>query len=44
MRRLITIVAAILCTLSFTACVDEEEFDDTPTGNFEALWKIVYER
>lgn len=44
MRRLITIVAAILCTLSFTACVDEEEFDDTPTGNFEALWKIVDER
>lgn len=26
-----------------TACVDEEEFDDTPLGNFEALWKIIDE-
>ena len=26
-----------------TACVDEEEFDDTPQGNMEALWKIIDE-
>ena len=26
------------------ACVDEEEFADTPQGNFEALWKIIDER
>ena len=26
-----------------TACVDEEEFDNTPQGNFEALWKIIDE-
>ena len=26
-----------------SACVDEEEFPDTPQGNFEALWKIIDE-
>jgi hypothetical protein len=29
--------------LLFTGCVDEEEFADTPQGNFEALWKIIDE-
>ena len=29
--------------VSFTACVDEDEFPDTPEGNFEALWKIIDE-
>lgn len=23
------------------SCVDNEEYDDTPTGNFEALWQMV---
>ena len=35
-----------LCTLiltCLTSCVDVEEYDDTPTGNFEALWKIMDE-
>ena len=27
--------------LPFTSCVDEEEFPDTPQGNFEALWQII---
>jgi hypothetical protein len=25
------------------SCVNEEQFDDTPQGNFEALWKIIDE-
>ncbi|MDE6011138.1 MAG: peptidase S41, partial [Prevotella sp.] len=25
------------------SCVDEEEFDNTPQGNMEALWKIIDE-
>ena len=34
----------IICLLSLSAaCVDEEEFSDTPQGNFEALWKIIDE-
>ena len=37
----------LLCyfvTLSLcVACVDEDEFADTPQGNFEALWRIIDE-
>ena len=44
MRQLLhnlLMAASILLTLS--ACIDEDEFDDTPNGNFEALWKIIDE-
>lgn len=34
----------LLFTLSLTSCIDEDEFSDTPRGNFEALWKIMDER
>jgi hypothetical protein len=40
------IVWGILFTLHFslyTSCVDEVEHDNTPQGNFEALWKIIDE-
>lgn len=36
-------ILATVAALSLSACVDEEEFDDTPEGNFEALWKIMDE-
>jgi len=33
-----------LCLLPIlTSCVDEEEYADTPEGNFEALWRIMDE-
>ena len=33
-----------LFTLSLcVACVDEDDFSDTPQGNFEALWRIIDE-
>ena len=38
----ILLLGAFIFTL--TACVDEDEFDNTPQGNFEALWKIIDER
>lgn len=38
--RLLILVALGCLAVS---CVDEEEFDDTPQGNFEALWKIIDE-
>ena len=44
MRQLLhnlLMAASILLTLN--ACIDEDEFDDTPNGNFEALWKIIDE-
>lgn len=35
------LISFILCLLAFTSCVDEEQYSDTPRGNFEALWKIM---
>ena len=44
MSRLLIIAAALLALLpSITSCVDEEEYDDSAQGNFEALWKIIDE-
>lgn len=40
MRKLLYAVCILtLCT----ACVDEEQYANTPQGNFEALWKIIDE-
>lgn len=33
----------LLVPFAFAACVSEEEYDDTPQGNFEALWRIMDE-
>ena len=33
----------LFSTLTLAACVDEVQFDNTPEGNMEALWKIVDE-
>ncbi len=33
-----------VAVLPFTSCVDEEEYADTPRGNFEALWRTIDER
>ena len=31
----------LLMTLLLSACITEESFENTPEGNFEALWKII---
>lgn len=36
-------ICALFAVTVHTSCVDEDEFDDTPQGNFEALWKIIDE-
>jgi len=33
----------LLTPCLIASCVDEEQFDDTPEGNFQALWKAVDE-
>ena len=38
------LLTALLLCLSLSACIDEEGYDDTPCGNFEALWKIIDQR
>lgn len=32
------------CLLCLSSCIREEEFDNTPQGNFEALWTIIDEQ
>lgn len=34
-------MACIAIMFTATSCVDEEEYANTPQGNFEALWKIM---
>lgn len=41
--RLMVFLTVVVSLVSFHGCVDEEEFANTPTGNFEALWKIMDE-
>ena len=41
MNKIILLLTSSIILL--TACVDTEEHDDTPTGNFEALWEIIDE-
>ena len=46
-RNVIRLFAAIaviaIATTSLTACVDEDDYPNTPEGNFEALWHIIDE-
>ena len=43
-RKCIMAVFFITCHLTLTiSCIDEAEYDNTPQGNFEALWKIIDE-
>ena len=37
-------VGIMLLLPLFTACVNEEQYEDTPIGNFETLWRIIDER
>lgn len=41
MKRLIYILLSVMVLCS--SCVREDNFDNTPRGNFEALWKIIDE-
>ncbi len=47
MKRHLTTLRCLLWLIAsaflFASCVDEEQFDDTQNGNFEALWKIIDE-
>jgi len=38
-----SIFISLISLISLTSCINEEEFADTPQGNFEALWKIIDE-
>lgn len=42
MLRFIATIA-VCCTTMLTACVEETQYADNPSGNFEALWRIMDE-
>ncbi len=41
--RRLTVWMLAAVALTCVGCVDEDEFDNNPRGNFEALWKIMDE-
>ena len=43
LRKTILLSSFLFMFSCLTSCVDEDEFPDTPMGNFEALWKIIDE-
>ncbi len=42
-RRAFMLVFIAVVSAAVTGCVNEEEFENTSSGNFEALWKIMDE-
>ena len=40
MKRFLPLILGLLVCV---ACVNEDTFDDTPEGNFEALWRLIDE-
>ena len=42
-RHIVWVIFFIFHFSLITSCIDEDEHDDTPQGNFEALWKIIDE-
>lgn len=38
-----TIAFALITLLTLNSCVTEDEFDNSPQGNFDALWTIINE-
>lgn len=43
MGKTLRLFVAFLLPFVLASCVTEEEYDDTPQGNFEALWSIMDE-
>ena len=43
LHHILTSLVYLIGPIVLTSCVNEDEFDNTPQGNFEALWKIIDE-
>ena len=42
MKRILSYLTILCVSLALsTACVTEDTFDNSPEGNFEALWRII---
>ena len=44
MKKLTTFLLGLLMLTSLSSCIREEDYDNSPQGNFEALWKIIDEQ
>lgn len=42
-KNIYLLLCLLICSASFVSCVDEEEYDNTVSGNYEALWKVMDE-
>ena len=40
---IIYIYSMLMCAFCLISCIDEDEYEESPIGNFEALWKIIDE-
>ena len=43
LHHILTSLVCLIAPIVLISCVNEDEFDNTPQGNFEALWKIIDE-
>ena len=43
MKKSILYIIMCIPFLCLSSCIDEDEYDNSPQGNFEALWKILDE-
>lgn len=39
-----SLLLGLLMVVFATSCIDEEKYNDTPSDNFEALWRIIDEK
>lgn len=44
MKHQLSHITALLFLVLFTGCIEEDEFTNSPMGNFDALWSIIDER
>lgn len=43
MKKTVLFICTVFLASGLVSCIDEEEYADSPRGNFEALWRIMDE-
>lgn len=43
-KSIINIVLCLITCLIFSGCIQDDQYDNTPSGNFEQLWKLLDEK
>lgn len=42
-KDIFVVLLVLISSMSFVSCVDEDDYENTASGNFEALWKVMDE-